>query len=119
MNVTKIVEKHVDSLFKTMKGLVKRGIYRNPTHGTDANYRATVAYSDTPIQCIVTTYRLKEIELGGGRIASEDRKILIPLKGLTVDIQLGGEISIDNTDYGVHNVEKDPTGTLAIVQARL
>ena len=120
MNFTRMVERQIDSLFRTMKGLATDAVYRDLTsHGHDSNYRATVQYSDTPIKCIVTTYRLHEIEFGAGRIESADKKILLPLKGLTVPIQSTGKIVIDSTEYGIQNVEIDPTGALATVQARL
>jgi hypothetical protein len=120
MNVKRIVEKHVASLFKTMKGMVKDAVYMDLTsYGHDSAYKGTAQYTDTPIKAIVTSYQQNKIDYAGGRIESSDKKILIPLKGLNINPNTNGKIQIDNTEYEIKHVETDPTGALCTVQARL
>jgi hypothetical protein len=119
MNFRKMVERQIDSLFRTMKGLVQDAVYRGVvSYAHNANHRAVVQTDDVPIKCIVTTFQKHEIDFAGGRIGIADKKILVPLKGIAAPFQLNGKIIIDNVEYGIENVETDPTASLAIIQAR-
>jgi len=118
MDLKKEVEKNIQQIFKQASSLVKTGIYKELTEISRENYQANPVYSSTSITCLVVEYKKYEIEFARGSISTEDRKILIPLKGLSVIFQVGNLIEIDETEYTIKNVSIDPTGTLSTCQAR-
>ena len=117
MNLKKEVEKNIQQIFKQATSLVKAGIYKELTEISRENYHARPVYSSTPITCLVVEYKKCEIEFARGLISTEDRKILIPLKGLLVAFRPGNIIEIDETEYTIKDVSIDPTDSLATCQA--
>lgn len=120
MNLSKIVERQIQSVFKFAGGIVKTAIYKYLSDINTANYRKELEFTETlPFKCLITKYSRNDIETALGDIEFTDKKVLVPLKNLAVTIRTKNFLIIDGYEYQVKNVETDPTGTLCIVQCRL
>ena len=103
----------LSDLFKDATHITVSSLERDPT-----TYELDPKYKETPIKCVVTSFSRKEIKDSPIGIIVTDKKILVPGKGLNVDIKVDDEIEIDGLSHKVLDVETDPAGALFICQAR-
>ena len=116
MDLKSEVEKNIESIFSQAESIVKAGTYKElVTTPRNGNYTVEPTYSTTAISCLVVSFKKWELEIWKEKISAEDKKILVPLKGLSITFKVGNKIVIGTDSYVIKDVNLDPTESLATI----
>ena len=119
MSIKSTAERGIDAAFKALGPLVRDAVYKEVSGQTRIGPDLNLIFTETAIKCVVTYAGGKEEREPYGMTFHNHRKILVPRKGLSVEIRPLHSIVVDGTEYRITDVRTDPTESMFIVYAEL
>jgi hypothetical protein len=111
------IQKTVRNSLSALQGFFVDATYKVAIGKSDINYTAYYDYQNTAVRCIVGSYSQREVR-EGIEVLQTDKKVIIPRRGLEIEISSFGELVISGVSHSIVTVQTDPAGALYVVQAR-